>query len=109
MKKVFTDADGLLAYTLKKSYDDRGHLISETNAIGQEALYNYDDKGLCVFSTNFSKTLQKKMEYDHRDRLIKIEEIGVDGIVHSNSFSYDLNDNLVCKIDHFQNMTSLIL
>lgn len=99
------DADGLLAYTLHKSYDDHGHLISESNAIGQEALYSYDDKGRCIFSTNFSQTLQKKMEYDQRDRLTKIEEVGIDGIVHSNSYFYDSNDCLVRKIDHLQNIT----
>ncbi|HEV8051781.1 MAG TPA: hypothetical protein VGP47_04740, partial [Parachlamydiaceae bacterium] len=99
------DADGFLSYTLYKSYDERGYLISESNAIGQQATYGYDDKGRRIFSTNLSKTLQTKMDYDQRDRLIKIEETGIDQIVHSTAFSYDLNDNLTSKIDPFQNVT----
>lgn len=99
------DANNLLAYTLYKSYDDRGNLISESNAIGQQAVYGYDDKGRRVSSSNFSKTIQTKMEYDQRDRLIKIEEAGFDHIIHSTSFAYDLNDHLIRKIDPFQNAT----
>lgn len=98
-------ADGNLAYILHKNYNDRGNLIAETNALGQQATYEHDDKGRQISSINFSKNIQTKTTYDRRDRIIKIEEMGNDHICHSTSFQYDLNDHLTKKIDSFQNVT----
>lgn len=102
------DANSVFAYTLHKSYNDQGNIILESNAIGQQAVYDYDDKGRRIVSTNFSKTVLTKMKYDQRDRLIKIEETGMDHIVHTTAYTYDLNDNLIRKVDPFQNVTEYI-
>jgi len=99
------DAEGTLAYIVHKSYNDRGDLTAVTNAIGQEACYEYDAKGRCISSVNFSKNIQTTIEYDLRDRVIKTEEVGYDSICHSTSFSYDSNDHLIKKIDTFKNST----
>ncbi|PJD95543.1 MAG: hypothetical protein CK425_08490 [Parachlamydia sp.] len=99
------DAEGTFAYIVHKSYNDRGDLTAVTNAIGQEARYEYDAKGRCISSVNFSKNIQTNREYDLRDRVIKTEEAGIDSICHSTSFSYDFNDHLIKKIDTFKNST----
>ncbi|MEI8124540.1 MAG: RHS repeat-associated core domain-containing protein [Parachlamydiaceae bacterium] len=99
------DADGNFAYTINKTYNDRGNLLSISNAIGQQTFFEYDDKGRRISSTNFSGNIHTKTEYDQRDNLTKIKEIGVDNVIHTTSFSYDLNDHLVREINPFQNIT----
>lgn len=47
------DSSGQYAYTTYKDYNERGDIISETNALGQWARYSYDDKGNRVSETNF--------------------------------------------------------
>ena len=56
------------------SYDEKGHLTRETNPIGQEAIYKYDDIGNRVYTRNFSGRLETFCEYDFSNRLIKKEE-----------------------------------
>lgn len=104
-EKVY-DANGTLAYVLHKTYNERGDVIATTNPLGQEVLYEYDEKGLCTSSLNFSKNIQTKKEYDRKGHLVKVEEIGIDQVCHSTSFFYDLNDHLIKKIDTFQNATT---
>ena len=48
------DAEGVHAYTICKTYNECGDVLSETNRLGQEAVYTYDARGRPETSTNFS-------------------------------------------------------
>jgi YD repeat-containing protein len=47
------DAEGICAYTIKKSYSESGNLLSESNALGQIASYEYDARGHQIRSKIF--------------------------------------------------------
>ncbi len=61
--------------------------------------------GLCTSFTNFSNKVCTSKHYDHKNRLIKQKENGVDNITHTTSYTYDLNDRPIQKIDTFNNTT----
>ena len=41
------DADGKFVYSIFKTFNERGDLLSETNPLGQKATYLYDERGMC--------------------------------------------------------------
>nr|NGX46567.1 tRNA(Glu)-specific nuclease WapA [Chlamydiota bacterium] len=100
------DSNGDLAYSLNKTYDESGNLLSETNALGQTAAYTYDSKGRCIQSTNYSRRLQETRDYDLKGRLIQKTEIPLEGPSKVYGYSYDAHDNLIEEIDDFGNKTS---
>jgi RHS repeat-associated protein len=99
------DAEGNFAYTIEKTYTERGDLLSETNRLGQVATYAYDEKGRKVAETNFSGRVQKRYAYDANGRLRNILEEGDDGNCRSISSKYDHHDRLIKKKDLFGNST----
>lgn len=99
------DAEGSLAYTIERTYNEQGDLLSETNRLGQAASYSYDEKGHCTSASSFSKRLQKTMSYDVRGRLSQVEEEGIEGNCHRESSNYDQHDRLVEARDSFGNST----
>ncbi len=104
-QKDIYDANDSLRYCLKMGYDEKGRLISETNALGQEAIYDYDEVGNLKYSRDFSGRLQIKYYYDFSNRLKKKEEIGNDGILRTYLYDYDTKHNLISEIDPYGNST----
>lgn len=100
------DSEGNLSYTLHRVYNERGDLLSETNCLGQEARYTYDNRGRLETSLNFSNRLQKNLVHDARGRLREVTERGDDGISHTEKLEYDACDRLVQKEDSFLNRTN---
>ena len=100
------DAEGTQAYTLHKTYNERGDLLSETNRLGQTAFYTYDAKGQRETATNFSQRLHTTFQYDTRGRLKKQTEKGDDGIVHVGTAEYDVQGRKIKQKDPFQNVTN---
>lgn len=99
------NGDNKFAYTITKEYDEKGCLLSETNAKGQQAKYTYNAYGKEKSSENFSKKLQKTTTYDPKGRVKSIEEAGSDNIVRSFSYFYDNIDRLIRKADNFDQST----
>jgi YD repeat-containing protein len=97
------DAQGRLAYQVQRTYDIEGHLLSETNALGQETSYRYDDKGRCVHTS--AAGLETDWTYDARGRLRQKCESGGDGAHHTTSYRYDVHDRLIESTDTFGNPT----
>ncbi len=100
------DAEGKLIYTICKIYDERGEVLSETNCLGQQAIYTYDARGRSETATNFSNRIQKIFCHDTKGRLREVTEKGDDGVVHVVSSDYDFHDRLIHKTDPFSNSTS---
>jgi RHS repeat-associated protein len=98
-------AEGVLAYTLYKTYNERGDILSETNSLGRKATYTYDARGHLKTAINFSGRLEKTFDHDTKGRLFKLTETGDDGITHVTSAAYDFQDRKIQKTDPFSNTT----
>ena len=103
-ERVYENNDAL-AYTLHKTYNERGNILSATNALGDSSTYNYDEKGRLFYQSSLSKRLDTKFSYDKHGRLKKKEEQG-EKVKHTYSYEYDLFDRLIAKIDPLKNQTS---
>ncbi|GAB4226115.1 MAG: hypothetical protein Tsb0021_01850 [Chlamydiales bacterium] len=97
------NGDGDYVYTLTREYDARGHIVRETNPIGQYAEYHFDDKGCLTAARPFAGNLVKEQDYDLNNRLIREREIG--DTTHTTSYRYDLYGNLSEKTDYLRNTT----
>ena len=80
------DAEGQLSYVICKTTNERGDVLSETNRLGQEAVYTYDARGRPDTSTNFSNRLHKTFQHDTSGRLRELTKKGDDAIVHVSFF-----------------------
>ncbi|HSX37494.1 MAG TPA: RHS repeat-associated core domain-containing protein [Chlamydiales bacterium] len=107
-KKDIYDAKDTLRYSLEMSYDEKGRLVSETNALGQRAEYKYDDIGNRKYAKDFSGRLETFYEYDFSNRLIKKEEKGDDGIHRVYQYTYDTKHNLITETDPYGNVTTYV-
>lgn len=99
------DAEGKLAYTISKTYNERGDVLSETSRLGREAAYTYDARGRFESSLNFSHRLQTTFHHDTKGRLKTQIKTGDDGVVHKTSAEYDFYDRKIQETDSFQNTT----
>lgn len=105
-KKDIYDANDTLRYSLTFTYDDKGRLETETNAIGQVAKYNYDDNGNRISCKDFSGRLETKFKYDLLNRPYEKEEIGSDGVHQIFTYVYDGKNHLIEEIDDRENATT---
>lgn len=80
--KVY-DSQHVFCYETKKDYNHRQHLASETNALGQETLY----------------------EYDHHNNKIREELVGSDKVT---TFTPDLANRIRVKTEHNKNGPYLV-
>lgn len=99
------DAEGKHAYTICKTYNERGDVRTETNRLGQEATYTYDSRGRPETSLSFSHRLHTTLCHDTKGRLRAQIEKGDDGVVHETSAEYDFHDRKIQKRDSFHNTT----
>jgi len=102
------DAQGNHAYTICKTYNERGDVLSETNRLGQEATYRYDPRGRPEATFNFSQRIHTTFRHDAKGRLKAEIEKGDDGIVHETSSEYDFHDRRIQRKDFFQNTTHYV-
>jgi len=107
-KKEIYDAHGKMRYQLLFKYDEKERLISETNPIGREAIYKYDDVGNREYVKDFSGRLETFYKYDFSNRLIEKKEKGDDGVDRTYVYEYDAKHNLISETDPFENKTTYI-
>lgn len=99
------DNKGEFFYTIYRTYDEQGNLLTETNALGQKRTFSYDEKGRLIQSVNYSGRLQINKAYDRKGRLVHEEHITIEGNKKIFAFSYDSNDALIETIDEHENST----
>lgn len=100
------DADGTFRYAILKEYDEADHLLSETNALGQKATFEYDAKGRQTKSCNFSQNITKEKRYDAIGRLKKNTEKTKEGIQRSKSYLYDGKNRIIKETDYHNHTTT---
>ena len=92
-------------YTLYKTHNARGDLLSETNALGQTALYTYDTQGRRTSATDFSGRFCTTWVYDARGRVVEERKLGDNGQERVVLMRYDALDRLIEKTDEWGRTT----
>ena len=100
------DNQSELAYTLAWEYDTFGHVIKETNALGQVIERKYDLNGNKIFEQGPCLDFYTNYHYDYSNRLIKTEKVDSQGRVYTNTFTYDYLNHLIRSSDYYGNETS---
>jgi RHS repeat-associated protein len=98
-------SDGQYVYTIHRTYNERGDVLSETNALGDTVSYSYSDRGELTYKNSFSERLHTTFTYDRQGRLKRKEEKGEE-IKHLYAYDYDRLDRLVANTDIFGSRTS---
>ncbi|MCP5491230.1 MAG: hypothetical protein H7A42_09015 [Chlamydiales bacterium] len=99
------DSNGKFVYTLYKTYNERGDLLSETNPLGDKVTYDYDLHGRLKYKTSPSNRLLTTLSYDKQGRLTQKEETG-ENLQHLHTYQYDPLNRLTQKTDPFDNPTT---
>lgn len=100
------DGDNTLRHSLFKEYNERGHVISETNALGFNRTYSYDDHGRIKSETNYSSSLTRAYTYDLKGRPAQVEDKDAEGAIdRTSTYHYDHFDRITYKSDHFGQTT----
>jgi len=88
-------SDGKLYYTIERTYNEKGELLSETNPLQEMAVYEYDGRGRCIYEKPFSNGLVIHRTFDEKGRLTLLQEG-----THETQFLYNASDELIKKIDY---------
>ncbi len=94
-------SDGEFAYSLSWEYDDMGNIIKETDAAGRVIQYRYDANGNCIFRQGPDNDCTHTFLYDFMNRLIRQDDVYIDGVVHTTLHRYDLASNRIATIDKY--------
>lgn len=88
-------SDGKLAFTIQRTYNEKGDLLNETNPLQEMAVYEYDARGRCFYEEPFSNGLTIRRAFDGKGRLTLLQEND-----HETRFDYNASDELVKKVDY---------
>lgn len=104
-QEVF-DGEDRFRYRLATSYDEKGRVIEQTNALCQVEKFSYDKCGNRISSVGVSGKMTLRTEYDQVNRKVQERVKGEDGISLSSRFTYDGRHNLIAETDPRGNVTS---
>jgi RHS repeat-associated protein len=93
-------SDGKIAYTIERTYNEKGELLNQTNPVGELASYQYDLRGRCFYEEPFSNGLVIKRAFDEKG-LVKVLNEGD----HETRFEYNASDELIKKTDYLDYIT----
>jgi len=88
-------SDGKIAYTIERTYNEKGELLDETNPIGEVAVYKYDTRGRCFYEEPFSNGLVIRRTFDAKGRLKVLNEGD-----HETRVDYNASDEMIEKTDY---------
>ncbi|MDP1609355.1 MAG: RHS repeat-associated core domain-containing protein [Chlamydiales bacterium] len=98
------DAKGDHRYTLKKIYE-QGLLSLETDPLGNETRYTYDDNQNLTSIVQSNSNLSFEYQYDLKNRLICSREKDGQGNCFETLYTYDAAGNKTSETDHFGHKT----
>lgn len=91
-KEDHYDADDVYAFSISKTYNARGQVTSETNALGEVTTHNFDQDGRLLSSSR----PKKEFKYDKRGRMLRSADA-----LYQTDYQYDASDNLVRMTNRF--------
>lgn len=97
-------SDGTYQFSIQRTYDARGNVLSETDPIGRSIHYTYDlcNQKLTEHYPDQNKLIQ--YEYDLKGRCISVHE-SIDGLKFTTQTLFDAYGNKIAIIDRFGNRT----
>ena len=98
-KKEIFDANIQYRYSLSYTYDEKGRLKIETNALGQSAISDYDPLGNKTFFQNFGGRTSTALNYDYSNRLTESKEEDKEGLAHITTYRYNTRNQQTASID----------
>ncbi len=104
-KQDHYDAAGSYCFTLEWQYDPHGNVISETNALGEVTLKEYDANDNLIREEKLGSNFYRHYVYDFSNRLIRKEEVHNDGTRVCSTYAYDLLGNIIKACDPLGNAT----
>jgi len=97
-ERIF-DSHNEFKYRLKFKYNDRRELISETNALGEETKYAYDESGNKIQEILVGSGKEIHFKYDLANRLIEETEYHPTGEKLTKTYVYDAIGNRISSTD----------
>jgi RHS repeat-associated protein len=88
------------AYSTHRTFNERGDVVTETNAIGQTKSYGYDDRGQLIEVSDFGGSLTKRMEYNDWGQLVRLDELTDLYPPCTTTYTYNQRGLLEEKRDH---------
>jgi len=88
-------SEGKLAFTIQRTYNEKGDLLNETNPLQEMATYEYDARGRCFYEEPFSNGLVIRRTFDDKGRLMCLRKGD-----HQTRFEYNASDELIKKVDY---------
>ncbi len=94
-EEQFIDATWHNAYTIRRTYNEKGELLSETNPLNQTAHYKYDERGRCFYEEPVSNEMVIRRTFDDKGRLQILREND-----HETKFEYNSADKVIVHTDY---------
>ena len=101
------DSQNRYCYTLEWEYNAYGNVIREKDSLGNTMTRDYDENGNLI-AEYFPRGNSKHYEYDFCDRLIKEQEIDIDGTILETKHHYDFLSNRTKTINPFGQETQFL-
>lgn len=103
IKENVHDSQGAFAYTLHKTYDMSGHLLSETDPLGNLTTYSYDERGHVATKELSGLGVIETLEHDPRGRLLHYTSREKNGGLRKVHYRYNASDLVEGEEDHLGN------
>ncbi|HAB98353.1 MAG TPA: hypothetical protein DCE71_00855, partial [Parachlamydiales bacterium] len=94
-------SDGKLKFTIYRTYNEKGELLSETNSLEERAFYKYDIRGRCFYEEPFSNGLVIRRTFDDKGRVKLLQEGD-----RETFFEYNASDEMIQKTDYLGYITN---
>lgn len=99
LKEDHYDSLGNYAYSLSLEYDKHGNVIKEVDALGQVVTKAYDKNKNLILKR--IPLLDTHYTYDFCNRLIRAEDVHLDGSRFATTHTYDYLGNCVSSVDSY--------
>lgn len=100
MEQTICDGNGDVRYILHITYDDKGHISSETDPFGNISTYSYDACGNKI-REDLPRGVYREYTYDLVNRLLSTREVHPDGTFLTTKNGYNYLSQKVLEEDSF--------
>lgn len=106
VSKRFYGGQNNFCYETKKEYDSRNRLIMESNALGHQTSYKYDENNNLTEKKTEHSGKTTAYSYDRANRLIEKKESHDEGETFITTYSYNVIDQLASETDPYGHQTT---
>ena len=103
--KELYDANDKFIGQLIMGYDAHGNLIKEVDILGQETIRRYDSNDNKDFEEITGSGVHQEFIYDCSNRLVRVNEVHEDGIILTQTNTYNILSQKISSTDIYGNST----